>query len=270
MGRFILVALLVPATLAGQDPGAVVTDRPDQTESAEAVPSGFVQLELGWAIGREASGDVETDAFSAPSALLRIGVGGGVEIRVGLPAWISESETTLGGEFDRDGIGDGEIGFKWAFGSGPVQTALLGGLSVPIGEDDFSTERFDPSVRFLLAHDVTDRVSFGYNLGLAWVTEDVDGGAGAGPAGGAFRDTQVEAPYTFAIGFGLTDQVGAFVESFGAIGISDVRPSTHSVDGGLTLLLSDGVQLDLSGGVGLNDAAEDWFLGSGISLRLPR
>lgn len=48
MHRFIFVALLVPATLAGQDPGSLVTDRPDQTESAEAVPSGFVQLELGW------------------------------------------------------------------------------------------------------------------------------------------------------------------------------------------------------------------------------
>lgn len=264
-GALSLASVLLPGVLAGQESGSLITDRPDQTESTAAVPAGSVQVELGWAVVSEVSGGVETTGFSAPSALLRIGASDGVELRLELPAWRSEAETADGAGLNRDGLSDGGIGLKWELGSGPVQAALLGSLSVPVGDRRFSSERFDPSVLLLLSHDVTAGISLGTNLGLALTTEHVDR---SGAAGG-FRDRQMEAPYTFSIGFGLSERAGAFVESFGAIGVSDARRSTHSLDGGLTFLLSDAFQLDLSGGVGLNEAAEDWFFGTGVSFRLP-
>ena len=42
------------------------------------------------------------------------------------------------------------------------------------------------------------------------------------------------------------------------------RPVT---DGGFTLLLNNDVQWDVRAGVGLNDNADDYFAGMGLSLR---
>jgi hypothetical protein len=164
----------------------------------------------------------------------------------------------MGPDVDASGLGDGSVGVKWSAAetAGGLRFALLGTLSVPIGEEGFSSDHADPSLRALVSHPVGERVSFGYNLGIARVTD----AAGTG----------TEAPYTFAVGLGLSDRVGVFVESFGAFGLGDDRPTVHSADTGLTLLLSDMLQLDVSGGVGLNEAADDWFVGSGVSLRIPR
>jgi len=41
----------------------------------------------------------------------------------------------------------------------------------------------------------------------------------------------------------------------------------HSVNGGVSFLLRDNLQLDLSAGVGLNDAAHDFFVGAGAVWR---
>jgi len=41
----------------------------------------------------------------------------------------------------------------------------------------------------------------------------------------------------------------------------------HYFDGGLTYLISSDVQWDLRAGLGLNDAADDFFVGTGLSIR---
>ena len=38
----------------------------------------------------------------------------------------------------------------------------------------------------------------------------------------------------------------------------------------LTWLQRNNLQFDVSGGIGISDAADDWYLGAGASLRLPR
>ena len=41
----------------------------------------------------------------------------------------------------------------------------------------------------------------------------------------------------------------------------------HYGDGGFTFLLSDDIQWDIRAGVGLNEAADDYFVGTGVSIR---
>ena len=48
-------ALAPPA--AGASP-ELVTDRPDQTESSNLVPKGYLQLETGWSFARDDTGGV--------------------------------------------------------------------------------------------------------------------------------------------------------------------------------------------------------------------
>ena len=83
------------------------------------------------------------------------------------------------------------------------------------------------------------------------------------------RDTLSNAFYTVALGFGLNDRLSAFVELYGDIPASASGGPANSFDGGFTYLVRDNLQLDLAGGVGVSDAADDWFVGLGLSLRLP-
>jgi hypothetical protein len=106
-------------------------------------------------------------------------------------------------------------------------------------------------MRFAFSHTLSDRFSFGYNLGAEWEAE-------TGP--GYF--------YTAALGIGLTEKVGMFVEGFGIFATD--APNEHLADAGFTWLVLPNLQFDVSGGVGLNDAAGDYFISTGLSYRIPR
>ena len=72
------------------------------------------------------------------------------------------------------------------------------------------------------------------------------------------------------MGMGVSDRVGAFVEVFGDIPLNANGGPKNSLDGGLTYLLRDNLQLDAAVGVGISDDADNWFVGLGITVRFPR
>ena len=78
------------------------------------------------------------------------------------------------------------------------------------------------------------------------------------------------AEWTVALGIGATDRLAFFTELFGATGLSASGGPENAFDGGLTYLVRDNLQLDAAAGVGLSDAALDWFGLVGISYRWPR
>jgi hypothetical protein len=252
----------------------LVTDRPDQTESAQSVAAGLFQLEVGWTYAVERGDGLEVRSHAVPGALLRIGLGSGLEARVGFAGWITQDEevtdplsdpvSSPGPDASPDGAGDADLGLKWELvapeGAG-TRLALLGGITLPVGRAGVGSERADPTVRVAASNDLSERVSLGYNAGVRW--ETVQTGPDA-------LDTQADLLYTVALGFGLADRVGAFLESFGFFGLADGRLDRHSLDGGFTVLVSDAMQLDTSAGVGLNEAADDWFVAAGASVRFPR
>jgi hypothetical protein len=241
----------------------LITDRPDQTESPNVVPKGRGQLEVGFTKTREDESGMRTDTLEGPGTLLRLGLAERFELRLGWTGLVDEELQVAGLKLDDDGVGDTEVGAKYALrtgeGGGP-EIAVLGGASLPTGDEDFSSDRVDPAVRVSVAHALTDTLGLGYNVGVEWETE-------RGSDGG--RDTLSSGIYTLALGIGVTDRLGAFVELFGAVPASAEGSPAHSLDGGATYLLRDNLQLDLAGGVGLSDAADDWFMGVGVSWRFP-
>ena len=73
-----LIAQVGTGVARGQSPD-MVTDRPDQTESATVVPRGLLQVEMGYLFARD--GDV--DGYAVPGTLFRLGLGGRLELRIG-------------------------------------------------------------------------------------------------------------------------------------------------------------------------------------------
>jgi hypothetical protein len=254
------LSLLAPAVAEVPE---LVTDRPDQTESSKVVSPGRVQIETGLAFSRNEGGGVREDTTEFGVTLARVGLVERWELRVGWSGFVEEDVRLPGPDVDLDGIGDTSLGAKFHIGEerGRLpEIALLVDSTLPTGANDVSSDRFDPSFRVAASHTLSDRLGVGYNVGIVWSTEE-DGGGG--------RDTLSSFLYTAALGGALSDRAGAFVELFGEVAASASGGPSHSVDGGVTYLLYENLQLDVSGGVGLSDAADDWFVGVGASLRLP-
>lgn len=272
------VTLIVPITcvlttwctgraLAQTEP--LVTDRPDQTESAAIVEPGAAQFELGWMLRQDETFDFRTREHALLGALARIGLTERLEARVGFAGWMAQdNQPPTGPSFDRSGIGDLDVGFKYKVAEGGTrrpEMAVIGTVALPTGETPFQRLRADPAVRLAFANELSDRVGVGYNVGLEWNT-DCDPNV----ADACSEKTFTDALYTVAFGFALAERVGAFLEGFGTIPLDIGGGTAHSLDGGFTFLARDNVQLDVSGGVGLNDGADDWFLGAGVAVRIPR
>ncbi|MFB3142340.1 MAG: transporter, partial [Acidobacteriota bacterium] len=242
----------------------LVTDRPDQTESSVVVPPGYVQVETGWSLSRNQEGGIRTNTHAFPGTLFRFGALDRMELRLDYGGVLWEQTREAGQSTDTSGSGDMGIGAKvyfWEEQGWLPEAALLAGLSLPVGKDSFSSGRADPSFRFSLSHTLSDRLSFGYNLGATWestLDETND------------RDTLSLFNYTAVLGIGLTERAGLFVEAFGDIPFNAQGGPRNSLDGGFTYLMRDNLQIDGFAGVGLSDSADDWFVGLGITARFPR
>ena len=249
-----LLLLLIVATsgtgiVAAQSPD-LVTDRPDQTESATVVPKGLVQVETGYLFTR----DGNVDSYEVPGTLFRIGLGGRLELRLGHAGAI--------GGGGKHGAGDTNVGVKVNLLEGrdgpKPELAILGGLSFPTGDHGFSSDGIDPSFLFSFAHALSPKLSLGYNIGMSWESFSDQ----------SSRDAFIL--YSLVLGVGVTDRLSTFLELFGDRQNTGVTATGVSIDGGLTFLLTDNVQLDVYVGKGLREPADDVFVGTGLSFRLPQ
>lgn len=254
--RVLSVALLLTCaggTAQADELPEMVTDRPDQTESTPLVTPGRVQVELGWTHTREdAGGGAIFSANEAPQTLIRIGlIADRVEGRIIHDGWGAES-LKPGGSLD-SGLNDGAVGFKFGLlnemGAVP-DVSLNVHTSVPVGKDGRSSDRFDPDFRFLFAHSLPMDFALSYNLGAFWAPTAV-------------------VQYTLSLGIPVAEQWGAYVEAFGDMPTAEGSDAAHLIDGGFTFAPRGNIQFDIEGGVGLSDAAEDWFAGIGVSVRFP-
>lgn len=236
--------------------GALVTDRPDFTESTSTVPRGHFQVEGGTTVARVE--DVDSTAFG--EVLVRIGTGERWETRLGLGSY-SRVETP----FDEvSGLEDPSLGIKVRFTDdpgelGPVQpaAALIVLTSIPEGDEELTGEEWVPEAKLALAWELTSRFSLSSNLNYAYAVD--------GALDGDNRLHQIGA--TLSGGLSITDRLGSFLEWYGFSEETKDGPSTHYVDGGVTWLINDDLQVDARVGTGLNDADPDWFVGVGAGVR---
>lgn len=245
--RFLFAVLSIGWAILGFSPAVVhaqqdlVTDRPDQTESAVTVEPGSVQVETGILFTQDKQGGETLEVTEALGTLVRIGLREALELRIGFDGLISTSS--------HDGFGDASIGAKLVLaGETEVrpQVALLLETSLPVGDDEFTTDEATPSARLALSKDLSDSLGLGFNVGAE------------------FPESDEVFFYTLAAGVGLDDVNSVFFEVFGD------SESSHSFDAGWTYLARPNLQFDLAAGVGITDEAPDWFVGIGLSVRLPK
>ncbi len=97
---------------------------------------------------------------------------------------------------------------------------------------------------------------------------------GAGTIVAAVVDGQSNRTYTewgesCSIGYQLTKKLHAYTECYGFFpqGAESELPQYY-FDCGCSYLLSNNVQWDVRAGLGLNEAADDYYFGMGLSVRI--
>jgi len=250
-------------TVALDDP--LVTDRPDFTESTEAIQPGHFQLEAGYTFTFDREGAERVRDHTAPELLLRIGMVERFELRIGWDgySWTEsqfEQVRRAGRRNSREvweqGSHDLSVGFKYKFvaqnGFVP-HLGVIGAINVPSGSAGVSSGDVEPAVVLLWAYDLTDSFALAGNVGLA------------GPVDEGDRFLQASASISGA--FSITDRMGAYIEYFGFYPNIEHADAAHFVNGGLTYLINKDVQIDWRIGAGLNEEADDFLTGIGFAWR---
>jgi hypothetical protein len=234
-------------------------DRPDFTESPKTVGKGVVQLEAGYTFTYDNEAGVRTANHSFPETLLRVGVlADWLELRAD---WNYEIERTrtAGVKQTASGADDLILGVKLALTPQECmlpETGVIFEMSVPTGGDDFTADRVLPGVNYCVSWDLNKD----WSLSGSTIFE--------GAVDQATTDTYTQFAQSLSLERTWSEQLRSYTEWYvlAPIGADTQRPQYY-FNGGFLVFLNKDVQWDIRAGVGLNDAADDFFVGSGFALR---
>ena len=224
----------------------LVPDRPDFTESTNAVPRHTVQFENGFTLTRESRGS----RMSLGEALVRVGVGRNTELRIGAEGSLLEG-------FAR-GRSDISIGAKVAILEQErswISVSLLPAVSLPVGSAAFSSGGLDPGVKLAWSRGLNGSFALAGNVNLASVSRD--------------GSRWVER----AASWSLSRDVGAGWNSYWELFV--VSPSEQRLasswiaNTGVSHSAGANARFDIRVGKRLSRSGPDWFAGAGIAIRSP-
>ncbi len=236
----------------------LVTDRPDFTEASTTVGLGVAQLEFGYTYIHDNSGGDSSHTQSFGEPLLRVGIlAEWLEFRIAVfPT--SDRTITQGISETTAGVDELYLGFKIALtpqeGLLP-EMALIPQMNVPIGSNAPSSGSVEPGINWIYAWGINDFLS---TAGSTQGNRRIDDTG----------DAYLEMAQSWTVGYSLSEKWGAYTEWFALIpsGADTARTESYA-NGGLTYLFSNNVQFDIRVGWGLNEAAADFFTGTGFSIR---
>jgi hypothetical protein len=233
---------LAPVAVDAQVRSPLVTDRPDFTESPLSVDPGRVQLEAGYTFSRAS----EVTLHSFGEVLVRVGTLSRLELRLGLNSFgLSDAEAT------ESGFEDVVLGAKVELAEG---LALLFGAAFPTGSGAFGERGVRPQATLAMGWSLSPALSLGANLG------------GASARVGDERYGLLSG--SLAVGLGLTERAGLYAEVFGFAAPSASEANIAFLNGGVTVLITDDLQLDARVGVSLDDPGPNYFFGAGFGWRI--
>ena len=211
----------------------LTSERPDQTESSLVLSKGHVQIETGISI---------EDSESNINTLFRIGIIDGIEMRLNSNYLINDNISNL----KKSSFSDFEIGAKFKIldeDNNRIKIGFLTHLSVPTAPEIFSYNEYGLLSRLLVSHDIKNDSQIGYNIGY-----------------NKYNNYDGQFIYTLVYGKSL-GSFGVFFEIFGE---ESSNNSNLNFDSGITYLVDNDKQLDLSIGRGLN--SDMFYISAGFSI----
>jgi hypothetical protein len=243
----------------------LITDRPDFTESTDAVQTGHVQLEGGYTFSLDRERRERERAHTLPEALLRIGLFHDFELRLGWEGYSFtdgqfENRTRAGRRVNREdwsqGANDVTVGVKYKFfeqhGLHP-HVGMIAQLSAPSGSAELTSGDVDPEVKWLWAYDLSEKWGLAGNLNIGVPSDE--------------KGRFVQASASISAAYSWTERFGSYLEYYGFYPNARDADCAHTLNGGVTFLVHNDFQIDLRVGAGANEEADDFFAGVGFGYR---
>jgi hypothetical protein len=253
--RFLCLPLLAAACVhPGASAGLVAPDRPGYTDTPTVMPAGVAQVEAGYTDDRTENSRYQ----SVGEVLLRVGVADPIELRLFVNSYATRSAT---GTATTSGLEDTKVGTKLRLIAKPDSVhgwmpnlALLLATTLPTGADGFSAGKAQPEAKLAAAWTTSTPLSFYTNAGYGAI---YDGAAWSDHGWGSLATWYAASP-----------RLSLFVEGIRVQNTSGPASSSSYVDGGVTLLFGDKVQLDARVGHGVGSpVANERYMGVGIARR---
>ena len=210
--------------------GQISTDRPDQTEGTHVLRNGDFQIESGWTFN---------SGGGSLNNLLRIGTFKGIELRF--------STNLISGHEDMTGLFPSldnlEFGAKFKILDKKETLTKISFLSHLSVSTEYSDNSGGLLNRILVSHELSESFEIAYNLGYSKYFEQDNG--------------LLVYSLVIAKSFG---NLGAFVEIFG--------DSYSNWDLGITYLIKDNLQADISYGQGINNELSYLSIGAAWNFNL--
>ena len=208
----------------------ISTDRPDQTEGTHVLRNGDFQIESGWTFNSDGG---------SLNNLLRIGIFKGIELRF--------STNLISGHEDMTGLFPSldnlEFGAKFKILDKKETLTKISFLSHLSVSTEYSDNSGGLLNRILVSHELSESFEIAYNLGYSKYFEQDNG--------------LLVYSLVIAKSFG---NLGAFVEIFG--------DSYSNWDLGITYLIKDNLQADISYGQGINNELSYLSIGAAWNFSL--
>lgn len=239
----------------GEGPGELVSDRPDFTESSEVVGRGMLQIETGLVGERTGRAGDKSGSITGPLPLIRLGVSKRVELRFAGDGYQWQRALAAGEKLK--GASDGSLGTKVKLldekGLRPA-LAVIGALSVPVGNREFSSGGWDPEVKICWAKEAPKGFAISGNFNFSSVS-DSDGRL-------FNRAVSLSAGHDLVLG------MAGYFEWYD---ISFDRGMGHGslFNGGITRMMGKNAQVDVEVGHTISGPAPGWFASMGLVIRRP-
>ena len=213
----------------------IISDRPSLTDSPLVISKGYIQIETGISVEEIQSGI---------NSLVRIGIFDGFELRIN-SNYIINDEISFQKKSSFD---DFEIGSKFRILENDEKNTNIGFLtylSIPTAPEVFSYNEYGFLNKLLFSHNLTYDSEIAYNIGYN-------------------KFSNYDGLFTYSLIYGKS--LGSFSTFFELFGNSSSNNSNLNFDSGLTYIIDNDRQLDLSIGKGLNN--DLFFVNLGFSFRI--
>ena len=233
---------------------AISADRPGFATPPSVLGRGVAQVEGGFTFSVSTDGLLRQHTFTVGSPLLRVGVGGPIELRVAGDGFLSRSDD--GVSHATTGWSDLSVGAKVAvLHEARILPAisLLPSISVPTGYRAFTSSTYDPGLAVAGLKTLPAGLSLVGTLAATSISEE--------------KARHARYSSAIALWFPAPARSAAYIEmyavAFGGAGSASAR----IYDAGLTHNFGPNLQIDIEAGRRLYSGTPCWFVATGFALR---
>jgi hypothetical protein len=245
-----------PKPAAPEQPLTISTNRPSFDDTTGIVPIGHVQLETGYTFTFRHRDGVETQTHDGPEALLRIPLmDDRLELQLGWTGYVY-SRTNSGSGFNSvDGFSDVTAGLRLKVidENGWVpRICLQAATTVGLGSNDVSNQDVEPVFKLIWSYDLGKGWGIYGNFGVGYLT--------------AGSDRFVQGQGGVCVTYTINDKWSVYGEYYLFGPNTKGSDAAHYIDAGAAYLITPRIQLDGRVGFGLNEEANNFFTGVGVSF----